>query len=61
MTVPKIVLKGGIAFNLFDLDMPRLSVYIGFCYLPIRSREESLKTFFNIVSFKSIMVMAQTS
>jgi hypothetical protein len=37
-------LKGGTAINLFVRDMPRLSVDIDLTYLPVESREESLKT-----------------
>jgi predicted nucleotidyltransferase component of viral defense system len=36
-------LKGGTAINLFVRDMPRLSVDIDLCYVPIESRETSLK------------------
>ncbi len=36
-------LKGGTAINLFVRDMPRLSVDIDLTYLPLKSREESLK------------------
>jgi len=36
-------LKGGTAINLFVRDMPRLSVDIDLTYLPIESREASLK------------------
>jgi hypothetical protein len=36
-------LKGGTAINLFVRDLPRLSVDIDLVYLPIESREESLK------------------
>ena len=35
-------LKGGTAINFFLRDMPRLSVDIDLCYLPIQPREESL-------------------
>ena len=37
-------LKGGTAINLFVRDMPRLSVDIDLTYLPVESREDSLKT-----------------
>ncbi len=37
-------LKGGTAINLFIRDMPRLSVDIDLTYLPVQSREQSLKT-----------------
>lgn len=36
-------LKGGTAINLFIRDMPRLSVDIDLTYLPVQSRQESLK------------------
>jgi predicted nucleotidyltransferase component of viral defense system len=36
-------LKGGTAINLFIRDLPRLSVDIDLTYLPIASRDESLK------------------
>lgn len=36
-------LKGGTAINLFERDMPRLSVDIDLTYLPFESREQSLK------------------
>ncbi len=36
-------LKGGTAINLFIWNMPRLSVDIDLCYLPIKSRQESLE------------------
>jgi predicted nucleotidyltransferase component of viral defense system len=34
-------LKGGTALNLFFWDMPRLSVDIDLCYLPIENRQET--------------------
>lgn len=36
-------IKGGTALNLFYLDMPRLSVDIDLCYLPIQDRETTFK------------------
>ena len=36
-------LKGGTAINLFVRDMPRLSVDIDLTYVPIESREDSLR------------------
>ncbi len=36
-------LKGGTAINLFIRDMPRLSVDIDLTYLPLETRETSLK------------------
>jgi len=35
-------LKGGTAINLFERNMPRLSVDIDLAYLPVQPREESL-------------------
>lgn len=35
-------LKGGTAINLFEWDMPRLSVDIDLTYLPTQGRDESL-------------------
>ena len=35
-------LKGGTAINMFVRDMPRLSVDIDLCYLPIEDRETTL-------------------
>ncbi|MBP9708922.1 MAG: nucleotidyl transferase AbiEii/AbiGii toxin family protein [Oligoflexales bacterium] len=46
----QFALKGGTALNLFYLDMPRLSVDIDLCYLPIGDRESSLKNMHNILS-----------
>jgi predicted nucleotidyltransferase component of viral defense system len=39
---PAFALKGGTAINLFVRDMPRLSVDIDLCYLPIEPRNEFL-------------------
>ena len=36
-------LKGGTAINLFIRNLPRLSVDIDLTYLPVQSRDESLK------------------
>jgi len=38
----KFALKGGTAINLFLMDMPRLSVDLDLCYLPITPRDEAL-------------------
>lgn len=38
----KFAIKGGTAINLFLFDMPRLSVDIDLCYLPLSPREEAL-------------------
>lgn len=40
---PSFAIKGGTALNLFYLDMPRLSVDIDLCYLPIRDRKDSFQ------------------
>jgi predicted nucleotidyltransferase component of viral defense system len=40
-------LKGGTAINMFIRNMPRLSVDIDLTYLPIESRQESLKVISN--------------
>ena len=45
-------LKGGTALNLFFRDMPRLSVDIDLCYLPIQDRNASFKSLHS--SLKSI-------
>lgn len=37
-----LALKGGTAINLFERDMPRLSVDIDLTYLPLEGRSESL-------------------
>ncbi len=39
---PHFALKGGTAINLFVFDMPRLSVDIDLCYLPLTSRDQAL-------------------
>ena len=36
-------LKGGTAINLFVRDLPRVSVDIDLTYLPVASRDESLR------------------
>ena len=38
----RFAMKGGTAINLFLFDMPRLSVDIDLCYLPLVTREEAL-------------------
>jgi predicted nucleotidyltransferase component of viral defense system len=40
---PRFALHGGTAINLFDRDMPRLSVDIDLTYIPIEDRETSFK------------------
>ena len=37
----RFALRGGTAINLFDRDMPRLSVDIDLTYIPIEDRETS--------------------
>ena len=36
----RLALKGGTAINLFYREMPRLSVDIDLCYLPIENRSQ---------------------
>lgn len=43
MAEPVFALKGGTAINLFEWDMPRLSVDIDLTYLPNEGRAESLQ------------------
>jgi predicted nucleotidyltransferase component of viral defense system len=45
----RVALKGGTAINLFLEEMPRFSVDIDLCYLPIESREKSLRTINEII------------
>ena len=40
---PCFALKGGTAINLFVHDLPRLSVDIDLCYLPVEERDVSLQ------------------
>lgn len=40
---PRFALHGGTAINLFDRDMPRLSVDIDLTYVPIEDRDVSFK------------------
>ena len=40
---PCFAIKGGTAINLFELDMPRLSVDIDLTFLPVTDREEVLQ------------------
>lgn len=40
---PRFALHGGTAINLFDRDMPRLSVDIDLTYVPIEGRDVSFK------------------
>ncbi|MEP9403880.1 nucleotidyl transferase AbiEii/AbiGii toxin family protein [Sphingomonas sp. VNH70] len=42
MAEPVFALKGGTAINLFEWDLPRLSVDIDLTYLPVADRGESL-------------------
>jgi len=38
----RFAIKGGTAINLFLFDMPRLSVDIDLCYLPLNQRDQAL-------------------
>jgi len=42
-------LKGGTAINLFVRDMPRLSIDIDLCYLPIESRDAFLSNLTSVM------------
>lgn len=42
MSEPDFALKGGTAINLFEWDLPRLSVDIDLTYLPLEDRSKSL-------------------
>jgi predicted nucleotidyltransferase component of viral defense system len=44
MKEKSLVLKGGTAINYFYRNLPRLSVDIDLCFLPIESREKSLQS-----------------
>lgn len=46
---PRLALKGGSAINFFYLDMPRLSVDIDLCYLPLEDRATSFKNIHEIL------------
>lgn len=46
----RFALKGGSAINLFHRDLPRLSVDIDVCYLPLEDRETSLNNIHRILS-----------
>jgi hypothetical protein len=39
----EFAIKGGTAINFFILPLPRLSVDIDLCYLPVHAREESFE------------------
>ena len=45
----RVALKGGTAINLFHRDMPRLSVDIDLCYLPLEDRETTYKNLHKIL------------
>ena len=45
----RFALHGGTAINLFDRDMPRLSVDIDLTYVPIEDRDTSFKNIFRSV------------
>ena len=46
----RFALKGGTAINLFYREMPRLSVDIDLCYLPIENRSTSFKNIHNMLT-----------
>ena len=46
---PRVALKGGTAINFFYFDMPRLSVDIDLCYLPLEDRAKSFKNIHDIL------------
>lgn len=55
-TDKRFAIKGGTAINLFLLDLPRLSVDIDLCYLPLTPRDQALtdiSTFLKELSKKS--------
>ncbi len=43
MNIEEFALKGGTAINFFIRDLPRLSVDIDLCYLPIQDRNTTIK------------------
>ncbi len=43
MADERVALKGGTAINLFHRDLPRLSVDIDLCYLPVEDRATTFK------------------
>jgi len=45
----RFAIKGGTAINLFLLDLPRLSVDIDLCYLPLTPRDEALRDISNFI------------
>lgn len=52
----RFAIKGGTAINLFLFDMPRLSVDIDLCYLPLKPRDQALteiSQFIETLSYKS--------
>jgi predicted nucleotidyltransferase component of viral defense system len=46
----EFAIKGGTAINFFIFQVPRLSVDIDLCYLPLQSREETFKQINKIMS-----------
>lgn len=46
---PNLALKGGTAINLFEWDMPRLSVDIDLVYLPFDTRDVALENISNVL------------
>lgn len=55
----RFAIKGGTAINLFLFDMPRLSVDIDFCYLPLVPREQALSDISAFVKSLSQKVAAR--
>lgn len=49
MADERVALKGGTAINLFHRELPRLSVDIDLCYLPIEDRETTFKNLHEIL------------
>lgn len=49
MADERLALKGGTAINLFHRDLPRLSVDIDLCYLPVEDRDTTFKKLHEIL------------
>lgn len=52
----KFALKGGTAINMFLLDMPRLSIDIDLCYLPLAPRDQALREIGEFVKSLSLKI-----
>lgn len=52
----RFALKGGTAINMFLLGMPRLSIDVDLCYLPLTPRDQALKEISEFVSNLSFRV-----